>query len=231
MVSETRENPWSRFEWGIVLLFAGLFFWLERIDPLHESRARDYFEWWPAALIVIGLGHLLQKRWRNALMWLSLGTIALSWPLELPWLSMWRLLGMWPLLISVAGANLVVQALRPRRPGARFNAMAVMAANTLQLGSQQLAGGEAVAVMGGCEVDLSAARAASDEVAIHVVAFWGGIEITVPRGWRVENHVLPLLGGVDDNTSAATDPAPRLVVRGSAIMGGIELRNPKEERV
>jgi hypothetical protein len=228
MDSERRESPWMRFAWGAVLLTAGVIFWLDRMDRL---RARDYLEWWPAALILIGLAHLPQKRWGGALVWITIGTLFLLPRLGFPSLSMWRLIGLWPLLISVAGANLVVQALRPRMPGARFNAMAVMAANTLQLGSQQLAGGEAVAVMGGCELDLSAARAASDEVAIHVVAFWGGIEITVPRGWRVENHVLPLLGGVEDNTAAAPEGAPRLVVRGSAIMGGIELRHSKEERV
>ena len=226
MDSERRESPWLRLAWGAVLLTVGLIFWFDRMDRI---RARDYLEWWPVALILVGLAHLPQKRWGGAAVWLAIGTFFLLPLLGYPTFPWWRVMGMWPLLISVAGANLAVQALRPRKPGARFNATAVMAANTVKMGSQQLAGGEAVAVMGGVEIDLTGARNASDDVEINVVAFWGGIEITVPRGWRVENRVVPVLGGVENNTVSAPEGAPRLVIRGSAIMGGIEVLHSKEE--
>ena len=61
-----------------------------------------------------------------------------------------------------------------------------------------------------------------------MLAFWGGIGVTVPRQWSVVNRVTPILGGYEDRTSSAPDGAPRLIIRGSAIMGGIEVRNPKE---
>lgn len=228
MDSQRRESPWMRLAWGVVMLTAGLIFWFDHIDRIH---ARDFLEWWPVALILIGLAHLPQKRWGGAAIWLGIGAIFLLPRLGFPDLHLWRVIGLWPLLISVAGATLVAEALRPRQPGTRFNATAVMAANTLQIGSQQLAGGEAVAVMGGCDIDLSAARGASNEVAIHVVAFWGGIDITIPKGWRVENHAIALLGGVNDKTAPAPETAPRLVIRGSAIMGGVEVKHSKEESV
>ena len=53
--------------------------------------------------------------------------------------------------------------------------------------------------MGGCEINLGDAKITSEAV-IDVLAFWGGIEIRVPRGWRIENHVLAILGGVVDKT-------------------------------
>ena len=40
----------------------------------------------------------------------------------------------------------------------------------------------AVAVMGGCDMDLRRAEIDGPEVEITAVAFWGGINIIVPRG-------------------------------------------------
>ena len=92
--------------------------------------------------------------------------------------------------------------------------------------ASDFAGGDAVAVMGGCEINLAAAKIASEAV-VDVLAFWGGIEIHVPRGWRIDNHVVAILGGVVDKTDNAPAGAPTLIVRGSAIMGGVEIRHPK----
>jgi hypothetical protein len=99
-----------------------------------------------------------------------------------------------------------------------------MAGNNRRIASQNFERGEAVAVMGGCEIDLSPARIA-EEAVIDVLAVWGGIEIRVPTGWKVIGRVAPILGGYEDKTAGAPDGAPRLVIRGSAIMGGIEVRN------
>jgi hypothetical protein len=137
----------------------------------------------------------------------------------------WRIIGVWPLLISVAGVTLVMQALQ-RTPADSFHVIAVMAGNSPHIGSQSFRRGEAVAVMGGCEIDLSAAKIV-EEAVIDVLAFWGGIEIHVPRGWQVIARVAPILGGFEDKTERAPANAPRLVIRGTAIMGGIEVRHPK----
>ena len=85
-----------------------------------------------------------------------------------------------------------------------------------------------MAVMGGCEIDLDSVRSASGDATIDVLAFWGGIDIRVPRGWTVVNRVAPILGGFEDKTGGAGPDGPRLVVRGAAIMGGVEVKNQKE---
>src|SRR5213075_1970970 len=107
-----------------------------------------------------------------------------------------------------------------------FSATAVMAGNVRKVGGQ-FKGGEAVAVMGGCDLDFTAA-AINGEAVLDVLAFWGGIGVHVPRGWKVIRRVTALLGGYEDKTTAAPEGAPRLIIRGSAIMGGIDVRHPKE---
>jgi len=220
-----QSDIWMQLAWGALLLTVGLIFWLDRIDRLD---ARDYVEYWPVAVIVIGLAHLPQRRWFGAAVWTGIGALFLMRELGLSTIPFWRLIGLWPLLISMGGVALIRQALRPKPPGTMFSAAAVMAGNVLHVGSQEFAGADLVAVMGGCDVDLSSARTSRGEIEIHALAFWGGIDIRVPRGWRVESHVAEILGGFEDKTVAAGENAPTLIVRGSAIMGGIEVKNSAE---
>ena len=219
----TRENTLPRLIAGLSILALGIIFWLDRSGTID---AVDYLRWWPVAAIAMGIAHLLQRRWFGAAVWIVPGLVFLMPLLGLSRSYAWRVIGLWPLLISVGGVMLILQALRGAGRERSFNAVAIMGGNVRKVGGR-LVGGDAVAVMGGCEIDLSAARIA-DEAVIDVLAFWGGIELRVPRGWKVVSHVAEILGGYDDKTVGAPDDAPRLVIRGSAIMGGIEVKHPAE---
>lgn len=226
MSAERTNAPWLNIAWGALLVTAGLIFWL---DQLGRLDAEAYVEWWPVAVIAIGVAHLPHRRWTAAAIWIAVGAIFLMPKLGYVSIAPWRVIALWPLLISIGGVTLVIHALRAASGGTRFNASAVMAANIRSIRSQDLAGGSAVAVMGGCEVDLSGARPASNEIAVDVLAFWGGVEIRVPAGWRVVNRAALIFGGYEDKTAPALADAPRVVLRGSAIMGGIEVKNSREQ--
>jgi hypothetical protein len=91
----------------------------------------------------------------------------------------------------------------------------------------------AIGVMGGCSLDFREAAFPPGETELHVLAFWGGIEIIVPPWLRVEVSGIGLMGGFDHAQNAAppADPnAPVLRISGVAIMGGvgIETRLPGE---
>jgi hypothetical protein len=223
-----RASPWSKLVSGAVVLAVGVIFWL---DQTGRIDAWDVLEWWSVALIASGLATLAERRYVGAVVLLFLGLAFLPSNAFLPSLHVGHLLAIWPLLITAAGATLIVQALKPATKDVTrekaFRAIALMAGNNRRIATPGFAGGEAVAVMGGCEIDLSEATLAPEAV-IDVLAFWGGIELKVPRGWQIENRVLPLLGALTDNTAGAPDGAPRLVLRGSVIMGAIEVKNPKE---
>jgi hypothetical protein len=105
------------------------------------------------------------------------------------------------------------------------NALAVMSGVARRIGSRDFLGGDLVAIMGGCKIDLREADIASSPARLDVFTMWGGIEIIVPERWGVDMHVLPFMGGADDHTAQPPDGAPRLVVRGMAVMGGIDVRN------
>jgi hypothetical protein len=224
------DNPWARFVVGLSILAAGVIAWL---DHLHRLVAWDYLQWWPLALIALGLAHLPRRRWIAALVYVLLGIAFLPRLSFFPRFSLELVIGVWPLLISAAGITLIMQVLRPTAKDAAgsgaFKAFALMGGSGRTISSENFLGGDVVAVMGGHEINLTNAHITS-EATIDVLAFWGGVEIRVPRGWNVEVQATALLGGFANHTSPSTNAnAPRLIIRGSAIMGGIEVKHPKDD--
>jgi len=219
----SRNAPWQRLIFGLSVLAVGIIFWLDRIGRID---AHDYLRWWPVAVLAMGVAHLFERRWVGAAIWFLFGGYFFLPLVGISSARVWYVIGVWPLLISVAGVTLMMQAFRRGPENPSFRAIAVMSGNVRRVGAQ-LTSGDAVACMGACDIDLTAAHI-DGEAIVDVLAFWGGIGIKVPRGWEVVSRVTPILGGYDDKTSEAPDGAPRLIIRGAAIMGGIEVRHPRE---
>ena len=86
---------------------------------------------------------------------------------------------------------------------------------------------QALAVMGGIELDFRSAQITHQVTEINILAIMGGVVVTVPRGMRVESDGFAIMGEFDDGHGdlPTTDPnAPVIRVRGVAIMGGVEVR-------
>ena len=85
----------------------------------------------------------------------------------------------------------------------------------------------AVAVMGGVELDLRRAELTSNDVEILAVAVMGGVEIVVPEGVEVEVSGIALMGAKEERIPDAPVPprAPRIHVRAFALMGAVEVRS------
>ena len=85
----------------------------------------------------------------------------------------------------------------------------------------------AVAVMGGCDMDLRKAEIDGPEVEITAFAFWGGIDIVVPEGFDVELRGFSLMGGRDLSLRDVpiVPGSPRIVVKGIAVMAGINVKS------
>ncbi|MCP4562556.1 MAG: cell wall-active antibiotics response protein, partial [Bosea sp.] len=110
---------------------------------------------------------------------------------------------------------------------------AILGGATRTSNSADFRGGDMVAFMGGCDINLRQARIAQSPAVIDAFAFWGGVEIKVPEQWSVSVRGVPLLGGYEDNTRpplaedelAADEPRQELIIKGFAIMGGVEIKN------
>jgi hypothetical protein len=85
----------------------------------------------------------------------------------------------------------------------------------------------AVAVMGGIELDFRDALLAAGETHVTIVALMGGVEVIVPPGLPVTVRGLGLLGAVDQEEQAADEVGPNtphLKVTALACMGGVEVK-------
>ena len=133
---------------------------------------------------------------------------------------------------GIAGAmtdlpTLAVAAEESTRRRSRRRFVAVMSGSEAK-GRWRLNGRTtAVAVMGGCDIDLRHAEIDGPEVVITAFAFWGGIQITVPEGFDVELEGFSFMGGRDLKLRNVprVPGSPRIRVRGFAIMGGISVES------
>jgi len=84
----------------------------------------------------------------------------------------------------------------------------------------------AVAVLGGCQVDLCDADVPPGDIEIRAVAILGGVEVLVPEGVSAELSGVAVLGAKAYRVrrSAARPGAPRVHVRATAVFGGVTVR-------
>ncbi len=90
----------------------------------------------------------------------------------------------------------------------------------------------AIAVMGGCVLDLRQAEIYGSEAVINAFAIMGGIDIIVPEGIDVELAGFAIMGG--RNMRIRDVPiipgSPRIIIRAFPMMGGVEIKSRPSTR-
>jgi predicted membrane protein len=103
---------------------------------------------------------------------------------------------------------------------------AILSGTELRPVSRPFRGADISAVTAGVKLDLTDARMEGDTATIEVFAFWGGIEIYVPKDWTVTSNVTTFMGGfIDKRRPTTTAPTKTLVITGLVIMSGVEVKN------
>jgi predicted membrane protein len=219
----------GRMVWGLVVLALGV---LWTLDNLGQVDASDITRWWP--IIPLGWGLLLlsgangRRKARAGWIWTAIGALAILKPLGFTGAD---LFDFWPLLLVFIGGSLVFRAWQgsesvSRSSGPRIDASAILAGTQRKVVTDQFSTADVNAVIAAMTLDLRPAKLIDGRGEIDVYAMWGGIDLMVPKEWRVVSEVTPILGVFQDATQVPEDPnAPTLVVRGSVVMGGIEVRN------
>jgi predicted membrane protein len=220
----------SKLVVGLVVVAVGVLFTLDNLGIIVDD---DHLKYWPILIIGVGLTKLTQPGRRAAgLFFTGLGSLLLLANLSLLRVYVWDF---WPVLLILVGASLIWRALF-RQQSERADtqsvntvtAIAFMAGITRNCNSQTFRGGEMIAVMGACELDLTQASIDSfdGDAVINTFAFWGGIEIKVPLDWSVVSNGFAVMGGFEDSTKPLEGgPQKRLVLNGFAMMGGVEVKN------
>jgi len=93
--------------------------------------------------------------------------------------------------------------------------------------SEMLLSVEAIAVMGGIELDLTGSTPVPGGATVDVLAVMGGVEVKVPGTWAVEVEQEVVAGGVEVRVPDIEDlppDAPLVTVRVRAYLGGVEVR-------
>ena len=133
-------------------------------------------------------------------------------------------LGAWAGMATTAA---LVKRMLPSRGDAQSDEVSLVAIyDGIELASTATAfrGGSMLAWFGGIEVDLSNATLAPD-ARLSLGALFGGIQVTVPAGWRVVSTARSFAGGVSDRVPEPEDPdAPTLTLESMAAFGGIDVR-------
>jgi hypothetical protein len=82
------------------------------------------------------------------------------------------------------------------------------------------------AIFGGCLFDLSSAHLESPDSTIEITAIFGGVQIFVPFGVRVEIQSTPIFGGISKKVRNEHLPhdAPIIHIHAKAIFGGVEIK-------
>ena len=91
--------------------------------------------------------------------------------------------------------------------------------------AQDFRDGEAVAILGGIDLDLRQAELSNGQATLEVTSIFGGIRLRVPRGWRVNLRNVTLFGSVEHNREqpAPEDETGELTIVGTALFGGLEV--------
>lgn len=223
---------------GILIATFGTLILLDNFDIME---ADELFQYWPAIPLAVGLVKLASPAGSERLFGLALtvifGTLLVDrfYPLAFePW-------DLWPLVLVLVGGSIAWRAFRGPAaqteaalggraapagdPASVVKETAILAGINHRNVSQAFRGGEASAVMGGCELDLRGARIAEGGATIDVFAMWGGVVLQVPPDWRIDSQVTAIAGAVEDKTHPTPGTANRLVVRGTVVMGGVEFKN------
>lgn len=211
---------------GFVLITLGVLFLLDQNDVLDAGDL--IADWFPVVFVLAGFlyvslspRHLMVPA---VLVILGLALLARSldfvpdWLRTVFWPAVLVAIGLWVIFGSGLGAGTA-------QPGDRVNSLVAFFGRKVVNQSQQFAGGSILNVFGGTEVDLRQARLGPDGAAMDIVAAFGGVEIVVPEGWRVEVKGIPLFGGWSNKTrrDLVGVDAPVLSIEALVAFGGLDI--------
>jgi predicted membrane protein len=219
---------------GIVVL-AGIVLLLDRAGVLAPY---EFWDFWPMSLVIFGLVNLAvpaaaPHRVFGGLLLVAGATLQMHKLDVLPFE-----IGMvWPVFVIALGIHIFWSTWYRRKQDGnadvdspdRVDELVIFGGSNSASRSKAFSGGEATAIFGGCDLDLTRAQIEGDAAVLWCRAVFGGVDVRVPEDWEVVVKGVGILGGYEDKTrhpSNGTEQKPKqLIIKGYAIFGGVDIKN------
>lgn len=218
---------------GGALVVMGTAFLLARLGYLGDVNP---WHFWPAILIWGGLLSLIGGRRGGAVLW-GLILVGTGGALQAHYLHVLPvdIAALWPALLILLGLAILLRGLvRPKRSSFSgstsehaLRRRIMFSGREERITSRQWQGGVVDCTGGGIKLDLLGAEIEGEEARLDIDLVMGGIELRVPRHWKIDVQVSPVMGGVEDRSMfdpTAAEPK-RLVIAGRLLMAGVEIKN------
>jgi predicted membrane protein len=218
---------------GLTIVALGVLFLLDSAGVLNADRAID--RWWPMLIVVAGVFTLLERPpsiVRGTLL-TAAGVVLLLFTTDLLEENAWDYV--WPALIIVAGLVIVarwtgITVAAGARDEDVVRATGVFGGPKIVSSSRAFRGAWLTALFGGVTLDLRDALPAPEGATVNATVAFGGVDIIVPKGWRISVRSTPIFGGFDDKTDHSTpaaDDAPSLHIDALVVFGGVDVKHAK----
>lgn len=224
---------------GFIVLMVGAFLLLRKFD-LFYFNLRDM---WPWVLIVIGLLIGIKSKFKSAASWIliTIGALHLIPAFTIFGVRSSALAG--PIALIVIGIIIMLKPSKKKSRSRECNGHTRSVTNSdsvinidVTFGghkeivtSKHFKGGYVSTTFGGTEVNLMNASTPDKIVELHVNVSFGGVELTIPSNWDVQNEMKTTLGGLEDNrnihTSDSNIEKTILVLKGSCSFGSVEIKS------
>ena len=200
------EIPFYVFSWETVFILVGLVIIVSSRRKLlgFIFLAIGLFnlfpEFWPVALIAIGLYLILRKN-SNPKILFSFGKFDSD--------------------KSGTGSS--------KTDLDKIEDISIFGGSSKSFSTQNFKGGDITAIFGGSEINLMESTLAEGTQVLDITTIFGGSTLIIPTDWNVELDIVPIFGGFTDNRIKAPNlnrPMDRkLIIKGTLIFGGGEIKN------
>jgi hypothetical protein len=232
-LSPDRVVDLGRLLIGLTVVALGVLYLLDGAGTLDAGEA--VHDWWPALFVAAGVFTLLEQPpavVRGTILTAG-GTIGLLFTTDVLHDDAWSYI--WPSLLIAAGLLIVARWGGHTIPAGTHTddvvrSTAVFGGPKIVSTARSLRGGWLTAIFGGITLDLRGAQPAPEGASINATAAFGGIDILVPKGWRISLRTTPIFGGAEDKTDHSVAPAedaPVLHVDAVCLFGGVDVKHEK----